>query len=87
MEKPNIIDDRIEAMLISKITHYRSKIRSGFRNRHNVVWPELSYNIVTGDIKNLRIWLRMAELIETAYGGPFTTSTPYVTYKAKQLSQ
>ena len=88
MEKSNIINDRIEAMLISKIAHYRLKIRTGFRNRHSVAWPELSYNIVTGSIKDLRVWLRMAELVDEAqYRMPKNPITPYTTYQAKQLSQ
>lgn len=78
----NPIDDRIEAKLISKIAHYRLSIRAQFRNRHHVAWPELSYRLVMGDISNLRVWLRMAELIE-----PMKTTTPYTTYMAKQLSK
>ncbi len=80
------INDRIEAMLIAKITTHRLNIRTKFKNRHNVAWPELSYNIITGDVRTLKVWLRMAELIEKAYDG-FVPSEPYATYKAKQLSQ
>ena len=80
--KTNPIDDRIEAKLISKIAHYRLNIRTQFRNRHNVAWPELSYKLVMGDISNLKVWMRMAELIE-----PMKTTTPYATYMAKQLTQ
>ena len=80
------IDDRIESMLISKIANYRLNIREQFRIRHKARWPELKYKTIIGDIRDLRVWLRMAELIETAHGGPFTPSTPYATYKAKQLS-
>ena len=79
--KTNPIDDRIEAKLISKIAHYRLNIRTQFRNRHNVAWPELSYKLVMGDISNLKVWMRMAELIE-----PMKTTTPYATYMAKQLT-
>ena len=75
----NPIDDRIEAKLISKIAHYRLNIRTQFRNRHNTMWPELSYKIIMGDISNLRVWMRMAELIENA-------PMPYSTYLAKRLS-
>jgi len=35
-----------------------------------------------GDISNLKVWLRMAELIE-----PMKTTTPYATYMAKQLTK
>jgi len=78
----NPIDDRIEAKLISKIAHYRLNIRTQFRNRHNTMWPELSYKVIMGDISNLRVWLRMAELIE-----PMKTNLPYATYMAKELTQ
>ena len=78
----NPIDDRIEAKLISKIAHYRLSIRTQFRNRHHAAWPELSYKLVMGDVSNLRVWLRIAELIE-----PTTARTPYATYMAKELTQ
>ena len=77
----NPIDDQIEAKLIAKIAHYRLNLRTHFRNRHNAAWPELSYKLIMGDISNLRVWLRMAELIE-----PMKTTTPYATYMAKQLT-
>jgi hypothetical protein len=77
----NPIDDRIEAKLISKIAHYRLSIRTQFKNRHQVAWPELSYKLVMGDISNLKVWLRIAELVE-----PMKTKTPYTTYMAKQLT-
>ena len=75
----NPIDDQIEAKLISKIAHYRLSVRTQFRNRHNTMWPELSYKVIMGDISNLRVWMRMAELIDN-------TTTPYSTYLAKKLS-
>jgi len=77
----NPIDDKIEAKLIAKIAHYRLNLRTHFRNRHNAAWPELSYKLIMGDISNLRVWMRMAELIE-----PLGTTTPYATYMAKQLT-
>lgn len=83
----NPIDDRIEAKLISKIAHYRLSIRTHFRNRHNVAWPELSYKLVMGDISNLKVWLRMAELIDEAKAGIDIPSViPYTTYMAKELT-
>lgn len=86
----NPIDDRIEAKLISKIAHYRLNIRTQFRNRHNVMWPELTYRVIMGDIKNLRIWLRIAELIDAGQDRvPNKSKTPYAIYPAylaKQLS-
>ena len=41
-----------------------------------------SYKTINGDISNLRVWLRMAELIE-----PMKTNLPYATYMAKELTQ
>ena len=75
----NLIDDKIEAKLISKIANYRLSIRTHFRNRHNAAWPELSYKLIMGDVSNLRVWLRMAERLDE-------TKTPYATYLAKQLT-
>lgn len=77
----NPIDNQIEAKLISKIAHYRLSIRTQFRNRHLAAWPELTYKTIIGDIRQLKIWLRMAELIE-----PIKTTTPYTTYMAKELT-
>jgi hypothetical protein len=80
------IDDRIEEMLISKIAHYRLSVRELFRKRHNVAWPTLIRKEINHDIRRLRMWQRMAEQIESAHVAPFTSSTPYTTYLAKQLS-
>ena len=77
----NPIDDRIETKLISKIAHYRLSVRTQFRNRHHAAWPDISYKLVMGDISNLRVWMRMAELIE-----PMKTNIPYTTYMAKELT-
>jgi len=75
----NPIDNQIEAKLISKIAHYRLSIRTQFRNRHHVMWPELTYKTIIGDINNLKVWMRIAEKIDE-------TKTPYATYMAKQLT-
>ena len=81
------IDDRIESMLISKIANYRLNIREQFRIRHKARWPELKYKTILGNIRDLRVWLRMAELVDEAqYRMPKNPITPYATYKAKQLS-
>lgn len=76
----NQIDDRIEAKLISKIAHYRLSIRTQFRNRHHVAWPELTYKTIIGDISNLKVWLRIAKRLDNR------TITPYATYVAKELT-
>ena len=73
------LDDKIEAKLIAKIAHHRLSIRTQFRNRHNVAWPELTYKTITGDIRQLKMWLRVAERLDE-------TTTPYSTYVAKKLT-
>lgn len=75
----NPIDNQIEAKLISKIAHYRLSIRTQFKNRHNVAWPELTYKTIKGDIRQLKMWLRIAERLDE-------TTTPYSTYVAKKLT-
>ena len=75
----NPIDNQIEAKLISKIAHYRLSIRTQFRNRHLAAWPELTYKTIIGDIRQLKMWLRIAERLDE-------TTTPYATYIAKQLT-
>jgi len=79
MRLNNYFDDRIEAKLIAKIAHYRLSIRAQFRNRHNVMWPELTYKTIIGDVNNLKLWLRLAERLDD--GRP-----PYSTYIAKKLT-
>tara|TARA_B100000212_G_scaffold250863_1_gene192019 strand:- start:1300 stop:1563 length:264 start_codon:yes stop_codon:yes gene_type:complete len=82
------IDDRIESMLISKIANYRLNIRHEFRNRHKAKWPELKYKTILGDIRDLKVWLRMAELVdESKYRMPIKSLEPYTVYKAKELSK
>ena len=79
MRLNNYFDDRIEAKLIAKIAHYRLSIRTQFRNRHNVVWPELTYKTIIGDVNNLKLWLRIAERLDNS-------KPPYSTYIAKKLT-
>lgn len=83
--KTKEIDERIEAKLIAKIATHRLNIRMHFRNRHHAAWPELTYNTITGDIRNLRVWMRMAKLIEKSHIG-FIPSEPFTTYYAKKLT-
>ena len=79
MRLNNYFDDRIEAKLIAKIAHYRLSIRTQFRNRHNVMWPELTYKTIIGDVNNLKLWLRIAERLDNS-------KPPYSTYIAKKLT-
>jgi len=86
------LDNRIESMLISRIAHYRLSIRTQFRNRHKVGWPELTYKTVTGDIRNLKVWMRMADLIQEGQNHSYQiklnneNSTVYTIFLAKQLT-
>ena len=82
------IDERIEAKLISKIAHHRLKIRDLMRNRHNADYPELHYISVKGSIRDLRVWKKMAYLIDEAkYRMPHNPIGPYSVYMAKELTK
>ena len=81
------INDRIEAMLIAKIAHFRLKLIDLMRKRHKSDYPELHYITVLGAIRDLRVWIRMAKLIdESKYKMPFRSVEPYTVYKAKELT-
>lgn len=81
------IDGRIESMLIAKIAHYRLQLRNEFRTRHNQRYPELHYTSVKGSVRNLRVWIRMAKLVdESKYKMPFRAVEPYSVYRAKELT-
>ena len=81
------VDGRIESMLISKIAHYRLQLRDEFRTRHNQRYPELRYISIKGSIRDLRVWIRMAKLVdESKYKMPFRAVEPYSVYRAKELT-
>ena len=81
------IDGRIESMLIAKIAHYRLQLRNEFRTRHNQRYPELHYISVKGSIRNLRVWNKMAYLIDEAkYRMPNKQVVPYSIYTAQKLT-
>lgn len=81
------IDERIEAKLISKIAHYRLKIRDLMRNRHKADYPELHFTCLKASIRNLRVWIRLAKLVdESKYRMPHRAVEPYTVYKAKELT-
>ena len=81
------VDGRIESMLISKIAYHRLQLRDEFRTRHNQKYPELHYISVKGSIRNLRVWKRMAYLIDEAkYRMPHNPVEPYSVYMAKKLT-
>jgi len=76
------IDERIEAKLISKIAHYRLQVRELMRKRHTAEYPELHYTSVKGSIRNLRVWLHMAKLIDDV-----KDVVPYPVYMATKLTE
>ncbi len=60
------LNEKIEAMLISKIAHFRLKVRDLIRNRHTAEWPELHRTCLKANIRQLRTWLHIAALIDEA---------------------
>jgi len=76
------IDERIEAKLISKIAHHRLKVRELMRDRHSADYPELHYTSIKGSIRNLRVWLYMAKLIDNV-----KDVVPYSIYMATKLTK
>ena len=79
------IDERIEGMIIAKLSYYRLRVRDLVNKRHTANYPDLHYISVTGAIRDLRVWMQMAKLIEKAYDG-FVPSEPYAVYMAKKLT-
>ena len=76
------IDERIEAKLISKIAHHRLKVRELMRDRHSADYPELHYTSIKGSVRNLRVWLHMAKLIDG-----HKDIVPYSIYMATKLTK
>lgn len=87
------IDLKIEAKLIGKIAYHRLMIRDLFRKRHRDVFDGLVMSQCTHHINELRVWLRMAELIDQANRykdptlNPYSSAEPYETYYAKELTK
>ena len=44
------LEERTESMLISKIAHFRLKVRDLMRGRHKADWPELHYTSLKSNI-------------------------------------
>ena len=75
------IDLKIEAKLIGKIAYHRLMIRDLFRKRHKGAFPELNANQCMYHLNELRVWKRIAELVDN------TNSIPYETYYANELTK
>ena len=95
MNKQEYVTSRIEAKLIGKIANHRLMTRETFRNRHKGDFPDVNRGQCTHHINELRIWLRMAYLVDQAnrYLDPNKIiydnldAEPYETYYAKQLTK
>jgi len=84
------IDLRIESKLIGKMANHRLMVRDLFRKRHKGAFPELNVNQCMYHLNELRVWKRIAKLIDQAkqsrkYGVP--SSIPYETYYANELTK
>lgn len=75
------IDLRIESKLIGKMANHRLMVRDLFRKRHKGTFPELNANQCMYHLNELRVWKRIAELVDN------TNSIPYETYYAKELTK
>ncbi len=75
------IDLRIESKLIGKIANHRLMVRDLFRKRHKGAFPELNANQCMYHLNELRVWNRIAELVDN------TNSIPYETYYANELTK
>lgn len=82
------VDLKIEAKLIGKIAYHRLMIRDLFRKRHRDVFDGLVASQCSHHLNELRVWLRMSELVDEAkYRMPNRPVEPYETYYAKQLTK
>jgi hypothetical protein len=75
------IDLRIESKLIGKMTNHRLMTRDLFKKRHRGAFPELNTHQCMYHINELRVWKRIAELVDN------TNSIPYETYYANELTK
>ena len=88
MNKKEYIKLRIETKLIGKIANHRLMIRDLFKKRHKSMFPELSRSKCMHHVNELRVWLKMAQLIDEArYKMRNSFAEPYETYYAKQLTK
>ena len=75
------IDLRIESKLIGKMANHRLMVRDLFRKRHKGAFPELNSSQCMYHVNELRVWKRIAELVDN------TNSIPYETYYANELTK
>ena len=75
------IDLRIESKLIGKMANHRLMTSDLFKKRHRGAFPELNTHQCMYHINELRVWKRIAELVDN------TNSIPYETYYANELTK
>lgn len=75
------IDLRIESKLIGKMANHRLMVRDLFKKRHKGAFPELNSYQCMYHINELRVWQRVAQLINN------TSSLPYETYYSNELTK
>ena len=88
MNKKEYIKLRVETKLIGKIAHHRLMARDLFRKRHKNAFPEVGRSQCSYHLNELRVWLKMAQLIDEAkHRMPNHSVEPYETYYAKELTK
>jgi len=80
------IDLKIESKLIGKIANHRLMARELFRKRHKDAFDGLIAGQCMHHINELRVWLKIAKLIDEARGD-HSSAEPYETYYAKELTK
>ena len=80
------IDLRIESKLIGKIANHRLMARDLFRKRHSGAFEGLNAQQCMYHVNELRVWKRIAELIDQAKQSK-KLGIPYETYYANELTK
>lgn len=60
----NYLNDRIQAMFVSKIFEFNSSIKNNFKIRNNSTYPELTKQIVQKAIRDLRVWRHLLSKLD-----------------------
>ena len=60
----NYLNDRIQAMFVSKIFEFNSSIKSNFKIRNNSTYPELTKQIIQKAIRDLRVWRHLLSKLD-----------------------
>ena len=60
----NYLNDRIQAMFVSKIFEFNSSIKNNFKIRNNSTYPELTKQIVQKAIRDLKVWRHLLSKLD-----------------------